>query len=427
MHDESDRQMGPLAVLVPIEPASDGNGLAMRAATFVSGASAHFSVVVLVVPVSGTQTYRPTTEPQNTTCVIPLRSGRSPATGSDFLSSARWRTLLESTLPFPPGADLAPPTMAAEVVAAAFGAGLGKGTPIHVMRSYLAPLGIAVAEQLGSPWCSLDLDDDDESVAASLGRGARAAAYHRLIGAFGSRFDAVCAAAPLEAGALDERFEMMVTAVRNAVAIPGDAKRNPAEPPELLFVGNLGYPPNVQAAETLATQVVPEMARVLRRPVNAHLVGPQEEPVRHLGMLPGIRVSGWVEDLAPFYERATAVVVPLAHGSGTSIKVLEAFARRVPVVATRVGVRGLGVEDGTHVLLGETPAELGAAAVRLVRDPSLGDRLAHAARGLVEHRYCARVAEAEVGNFLIGAAEHGRRARTPDPGPGGVPGTADSP
>jgi hypothetical protein len=37
------------------------------------------------------------------------------------------------------------------------------------------------------------------------------------------------------------------------------------------------------------------------------------------------------------------------------------------------------------------------------------------------------VAEAEVGNFLIGAAEHGRRARTPDPGPGGVPGTADSP
>jgi len=394
-----------------MEPAPDGNGLAMRAARFVSGASAHFSVVVAVVPVAGSQRYRTAAEPLAPTVIVPIVNAGLTQRGGGFVSSPRWRGRLSSALPFPPAANRAPPTMAAEVLSAIAHAGVDPGTPLHVMRSNLAPLGLAVAEHLGSPWCTLDLDDDDEAVAASLGDGELASAYHRLVATFGPLFDRVCAAAPLEAWAIKQRFGFEVEVVRNAVAVPAEVARHLAVPSELLFVGNLRYLPNVEAATVLATGIVPVVADALHRPVNASLVGPhgRGQSIQALGRLPGIRLTGYVEDLAPLYERASAVVVPLARGGGTSIKVLEAFARGVPVVSTRVGVRGLGVEDGTHVMLGESTEELAACVVALLRDPPAGARLARAAREFVERHFTAPRADGEAAAFLLGAAARAGR------------------
>lgn len=420
--------VNPLVVMVPMEPAPDGNGLAMRAARFVSGASARFSVVVVVVPVSGSQPWRRPTEPRVPTMVVPVLTGEATGAEGSFVSSPVWRTRLDSALPFPAPANRAPPTMAAHVLSAIGRTGVARGTPVHVMRSTLAPLGLAVAEHLDSPWCTLDLDDDDEAVAASLGDGELASAYHRLTATFGPLFDGVCAAAPLEASELGQRFGLDVAVVRNAVVVPAEVKRNPIMPPELLFVGNLDYPPNVEAATVLATQVVPGVASALHRPINANLVGPHgpSKSLGALGKLPGVRLTGYVEDLAPLYERASAVVVPLAHGGGTSIKVLEAFAREVPVVCTRAGVRGLGVEDGVHVLLGENPGELATKVAALLRDPPWGTRLARAAREFAD-RHQAPLVDGEVAEFLLRTAlRAGQLANEPDPQPAAVPDTPGS-
>jgi glycosyltransferase involved in cell wall biosynthesis len=246
---------------------------------------------------------------------------------------------------------------------------------------------------------------------------------------FGPLFDGVCAAAPLEASAIRQRFGFEVAVVRNAVVVPAEITRQPAVPPELLFVGNLDYPPNVEAATALATRIVPAVASALHRPVNVNLVGPHGpgQSIQALGRLPGIRLTGYVEDLAPLYERASAVVVPLARGGGTSIKVLEAFARGVPVVSTRAGVRGLGVEDGTHVLLGESTGDLAASVAALLRDPPWGARLARAAREFVERDFTAPLADREAAAFLLSAAASaGERPNRPDPRAAAVPDTAGS-
>jgi glycosyltransferase involved in cell wall biosynthesis len=303
--------------------------------------------------------------------------------------------------------------MVREVGEAVTRAGVAPGTPVHVMRSTLAPLGLALAEHLRSPWCTLDLDDDDEAVAAAQRDGTLASALHRLVETFGPLFDAVCAADPLEASAIGQRFGIHVSVVRNGVVVPGAFARKPAEPPELLYVGNLTYEPNIQAAAMLASEVAPAVAGVLHRPVNTTLIG-HHDPTEWfdvLGQLPGVRLTGYVEDLAPVYERASAVVVPLERGGGTSIKVLEAFARGVPVVSTRAGVRGLGAHDGTHVLLGENPTEIADAVVGLIREPERGAALARAARELVESRYAAPLIDDEVSRFLLAAA--GRSTETP--------------
>ena len=103
----------------------------------------------------------------------------------ELLADPGWRRLLADAEPMPGAARGAFPALAAVVVGAS---APGPGTAVLAMRSYLAPLGLAVAQQLGSPWRALDLDDDDESLAAAQGDEAGAEAFRRLVSTFAPQF-----------------------------------------------------------------------------------------------------------------------------------------------------------------------------------------------------------------------------------------------
>ena len=83
--------------------------------------------------------------------------------------------------------------------------------------------------------------------------------------------------------------------------------------------------------------------------------------------------------------------MPLRAGSGTRLKVLEAAAARVPIVATRLASEGLPFEDGTHLLHAETPEEFVAALLRLRREPVLASHLAEAAWRLAQEHDWRRI------------------------------------
>ena len=395
--------MGVQAVLAPIEPAPAGNGLAMRTAQFVDAAREAFEVVVAVVPAAGRAPGpdpRPRLDRVTLVQVGPPDEHRPGLT--ELVSDARWRERFRRSLPFPALAGAAPPSMAPIVSRALERAGVGPGTPLHVVRSYLGPLGIAVAERLGSSSCTLDLDDDDEELARDVGDLAQADAYHRLVAIFAPAYSRVCAASPLEAVGIGDRHGLEVTVVPNAVVVPPAVERSPVDPPDLLFVGNLSYAPNVDAALTLVTGVLPAVRRATGRAVTATIVGSFDPagPLAGLAGADGVGLLGYVADLAPLYARASAAVVPLRWGSGTSIKLLEAFAHRVPVVATPVAARGLAVVDRIHLLVAEQPSELAERVVELVAHPEYGRDLAEEARTLVERRYSRSAVAPIIGAFL---------------------------
>jgi glycosyltransferase involved in cell wall biosynthesis len=81
------------------------------------------------------------------------------------------------------------------------------------------------------------------------------------------------------------------------------------------------------------------------------------------------------------------MVVPLRHGGGTRLKILEALAWGLPVVTTSVGGAGLGLVDGRHALIADEPQAFAAAIERLLRDDDLWRDLSRAGRALVESRY----------------------------------------
>jgi O-antigen biosynthesis protein len=155
----------------------------------------------------------------------------------------------------------------------------------------------------------------------------------------------------------------------------------------LLFVGNYAHRPNVDAVRYLAREILPE---VHRREPEARLIiaGPHAPAdVRRLAEDSRISVPGFVEDLASLYSKATLVVAPIRLAAGVRVKLLEAFAARVPVVSTAPGTEGLDVAHGREILIGDRPATFADEVVRIIRDPALGRRVANAAFALAEERY----------------------------------------
>jgi len=155
----------------------------------------------------------------------------------------------------------------------------------------------------------------------------------------------------------------------------------------LVFGGNLGYFPNVDAASWLVGDIFPRVRTAIPG-AELRLVGARPaRAVRALATAPGVSLAASVPAMAPELAAATVAIVPLRAGSGLQNKVLEAMAVGTPVVATPRAVAGLDVRSGEHVLLAEDAPALARAVVDLLRDPARARRLAHAARTLVERRY----------------------------------------
>jgi sugar transferase (PEP-CTERM/EpsH1 system associated) len=163
----------------------------------------------------------------------------------------------------------------------------------------------------------------------------------------------------------------------------------PAAGHKIVFVGAMDYFPNSEAAIFFANEIWPHVRSRLPGAELA-IVGANPGPsVLVLGELPGVRVTGTVPDVRPFYREALAAVVPLRTGGGTRLKILEAMAAGVPVVSTPLGAEGLEVIDGENALLVDSGDAEGWASrlVSLADSPTRRAQLTGAGLRLVQSRY----------------------------------------
>jgi glycosyltransferase involved in cell wall biosynthesis len=202
----------------------------------------------------------------------------------------------------------------------------------------------------------------------------------------------------------------------NAIVIPngyepaGRVDRAPADPPRILLQGKLVRPPLFDAATVLASEILPSIRR--RVPdTGLDLVGTADRRVHALAERDGVRVHGRVPSMGPYLSSAALVAVPMRWGSGTRIKILEAFAHGIPVVASAIGAEGLDVEDGRHLLIADDPDAFADACVRVLTDPRLAESLTTEARARYEDRYRWAPIRALVGEIARSVAA-GERAAT---------------
>jgi sugar transferase (PEP-CTERM/EpsH1 system associated) len=186
---------------------------------------------------------------------------------------------------------------------------------------------------------------------------------------------------------LAENPGLTVDVVPNGVDVRAYEMTPPAEgPPSLVFVGNMSYRPNVDAALYFCHDILPLVQSAIPE-VEIYIVG--RNPVPEVRALEGegVQVTGSVEDVRPYYVQGTASIVPLRAGGGTRLKILEAMALGRPIVSTSVGCEGIAVEDGEHLLIADTAEAFAEQTIRLLRDADLRRHIRERARRLVEERY----------------------------------------
>ena len=102
---------------------------------------------------------------------------------------------------------------------------------------------------------------------------------------------------------------------------------------------------------------------------------------------PAIIVTGRVEDVRPYMDRAAAYIVPLRIGGGTRLKIYEAMAMEKAIVSTTVGAEGLPVKNGQDILLADAPEDFAKAVVDVLTDARVAGELGQAAAARVREEF----------------------------------------
>jgi polysaccharide biosynthesis protein PslH len=155
----------------------------------------------------------------------------------------------------------------------------------------------------------------------------------------------------------------------------------------IVFTGQMDYRPNVEAVCDFATNAFPVIR--LAEP-KAHFVIVGRNPVaavQQLRKIPGVIVTGAVEDVRSWLAEAEVVVAPLRIARGIQNKVLEAMAMAKPVVVSPAAAEGISAEHGKHFIIAPDVAAEAQQVIHLLADKNLRQRLGIAARGHVIESY----------------------------------------
>jgi glycosyltransferase involved in cell wall biosynthesis len=164
------------------------------------------------------------------------------------------------------------------------------------------------------------------------------------------------------------------------------------EEPVVVFSGNFEYHPNIDAVRFLAGSIWPEVRK--RCPdLRLRLVGRGDQFIRHL--LPSgfdIELTGPLQDAFSAIAAARIVIAPLRSGSGTRIKILEAWAAKRPVIATLLAAEGLDCQKDRDLIVANEGSEFGSAIALLNSEADRRAAIAANGRRLFEEQYTWQVA-----------------------------------
>ena len=155
---------------------------------------------------------------------------------------------------------------------------------------------------------------------------------------------------------------------------------------ELIFIGNMAYPPNIDAAEFLVKEIMPH---VWKKNSGAKVLLAGASPHFRVNSLASdkVKVSGWMDDIRDAYNSGKIFIAPMRIGTGLQNKLLEAMAMQIPCITTPLANDALRAEEGKEILIGETAQDLADCIVKLLEDNVLYSRLALNGQKLVKNKF----------------------------------------
>jgi glycosyltransferase involved in cell wall biosynthesis len=146
---------------------------------------------------------------------------------------------------------------------------------------------------------------------------------------------------------------------------------------DLVFTGNMGYPPNINAAEFLAHKIFP---LVQSRKPGIRILIAGASPNLQVSVLKSenIEVSGWVPDMRECYAMAKIFIAPMQIGTGLQNKLLEAMAMQIPCITSPLANQALQAEENKEILIADTPEAYARHILFLLDNPEKATQIAYA-------------------------------------------------
>lgn len=107
-----------------------------------------------------------------------------------------------------------------------------------------------------------------------------------------------------------------------------------------------------------------------------------------------------VPSVAPYLWHATVAIVPILHGSGMRIKIIEAIACKLPVISTTLGAQGINIMHGESIMLADTPSDFAQSIVTLLKDKAKRIQIARNGIGILERYYTTEVVTEQIRQLI---------------------------
>jgi sugar transferase (PEP-CTERM/EpsH1 system associated) len=207
-----------------------------------------------------------------------------------------------------------------------------------------------------------------------------------------ARFDLVLAVSEADSETFARLYPRSLRTPVHAVqtGVETDYFTPPAAAPErahMVFTGSMDWLPNEDGMTYFCREILPKI-RQAEPGATLSIIGRAPTPaVRKLAEIPGVEVTGRVDDVRPHIARGSVYIVPLRIGGGTRLKIFEAMSMAKAVVSTTIGAEGLPVTNGRDIEIADDPSGFAQAVIRLIRDTDRRRSIETAARQLVVEKY----------------------------------------
>jgi len=155
---------------------------------------------------------------------------------------------------------------------------------------------------------------------------------------------------------------------------------------DIVFTGNMAYPPNVDAAVFLVNEILP-LVKDRISVVRVQIAG--ANPTLQLKQLQSenVIVTGWVDDMRISYANSKVFIAPMRIGTGLQNKLLEAMSMGIPCVSTPLSNNALNAKINDEILIGNSAEELAGCLIELLLDSKKRDVLSRNAMDFVKTNY----------------------------------------
>lgn len=168
---------------------------------------------------------------------------------------------------------------------------------------------------------------------------------------------------------------------------------------ELLFTGNMGYPPNIDCAEYLVNKVLPIIHQKYPK-VRLTIAGASPHSKVKALASDKVFVTGWVDDIRDYYAGTLIFMAPMQLGTGLQNKLLEAMAMRLPCITSSLCNSALLATENMEILVGNTPHEVAQQAIRLLDNPEFAGTIANNGFTFVTSKYSWEGATQKLSNLM---------------------------